>query len=511
MDTAQIPIPGTHKYSRKGPASEKSHQDIRNSNYWAPLMEIASEDTTELLQNVPEIVDKVAERWEEGVHGVAQRAGIRGKETGKAAPLKPKIASAIAKRQRVFRDAMRTSPSQLAIQKWEQHHECTKLVTQLTREDRKIRWRKALKNACEDLRVDPRGFWQWSARAAGWRTRDSSSGTQPVCHPDSGVLLTQLEDIRDAWRMHYERLATDESGNSRGAEKWRALREREARGHLSGLDEDITWRELCGALKKLKRHKVPGPDGIPADFLKLSTGEDPCPMATALLCLINLVWRTGRIPESWRDSVVVSIPKKGDLTNMNDYRGISLMCTTLKALAVVVSDRISETFEKEGLFSPSQAGFRSREECPTQVGCLLEIAKRRLIKGKPTYLTFVDLKKAYDSVPHQGMLAKLFNLGVRGRTLRFIESLYDRSRITVRVGQSRTPPTALARGVRQGCLLSPVLFNIFINDVLKGAESLGVPIGEGEQRVTGLMFADDLVCINPTRRKTVRIHRKLDE
>lgn len=198
-----------------------------------------------------------------------------------------------------------------------------------------------MKIACEDLRVDPRGFWQWSARAAGWRTRDASSGTQPVCHPDTGVLLTQVGDFGEAWRMHYERLARDETGNSRGAAKWENPRTRSGRGYVSELDEDIMWPELRGALKKLKRHKAPGLDGIPADFLKLSIGDEPCPMATALLCLTNLGWSSGKIPEAWRDSVVVSIPKKGDLTHMNDYRGISLMCTTLKALTVVVRDRIA--------------------------------------------------------------------------------------------------------------------------------------------------------------------------
>lgn len=202
-------------------------------------------------------------------------------------------------------------------------------------------------------------------------------------------------------------------------------------------------------------------------------------MVTALLCVINLVWSSGRISEAWGDLVVVSLPKKGGLTNMNDYRGISLMCKTLKALTVIIIARISETSENKGLFSPSQAGFRRKEECPIQDGCLEESAKRRLIQGKPTYLTFVGLKKAYDSVPHQGMLFKLFSLGVQRRTFRFIEALYDRSRIAVR--QGCTSPTALGRGVRQEYLLAPVLFIIFINDVFKGADSAGVPMRGGDE------------------------------
>jgi len=99
----------------------------------------------------------------------------------------------------------------------------------------------------------------------------------------------------------------------------------------------------------------------------------------------------------------------------------------------------------------------------------------RCNQGNRSYLLFVDVKKAYDTVPHEAMFAKLQRFGVRGRLLQYLRALYASSRFDVRTGADPvvlSEPVPLLRGLRKGCPLSPVLFNIFINDVLTGAAPL---------------------------------------
>ena len=150
------------------------------------------------------------------------------------------------------------------------------------------------------------------------------------------------------------------------------------------------------------------------------------------------------------------------------------------------------------------------EEAPLQVACLLEIATRREKLGLPTYAAFVDLRKAYDMVPHELLFLKLESIGIRGHMLSFLRALYRDSTFRVRTGKAPgilSEPILLRRGLRQGCPASPVLFNLFINDIFEGVDHLGCEVpGSFDNsvktsmsqtliRIPGLLYADDAVAI----------------
>lgn len=159
--------------------------------------------------------------------------------------------------------------------------------------------------------------------------------------------------------------------------------------------------------------------------------------------------------------------------------------------------------ERERLLAMEQAGFRWGEECPAQAVALIETIQRRREQKLLSFLMFVDLSKAYDVVPHEAMFAKLYQIGVRGRMLAYIRALYESSEVRVRGSSSAF---RLNRGLRQGCPLSPILFDIFINDlygrpdVVRTEMGVGIPgVPEKEGLLPGLLFADDLVAIAKSR------------
>jgi hypothetical protein len=199
----------------------------------------------------------------------------------------------------------------------------------------------------------------------------------------------------------------------------------------------------------------------------------------------------------------VNVFKKGNPMEMDNYRGISLMPMELKIMTIMMTERIMRVLERERLLAMEQAGFRWREECPAQAVALVEAIERRREQKLLSFLMFVDLSKAYDVVPHEAMFAKLYQIGVRGRMLAYIRALYELSEVRVR-GSSNA--FRLNRGLRQGCPLSPILFDIFINDlygrpdVVRKKVGVRVPgVPEKEGLLPGLLFADDLVAIAKSR------------
>ena len=508
----QVPRPGTSR--AQWPSQFKG---VVTANAWDSLAELASTDFQEESQ---ETIDNIGSQAIEASLEVAREQGVLQKSEKKKTdvPLPRKIAKAIAQRCKAYKVARRADnlSEGTRVRKWEEYKEARANCSALLKEDRRERWNRLIRKADEDIKAEPRSFWSIASGLGNWRCKDTSVGVQPV-QDASGRLLTDQDQVSKAWREYYRELACDKTGHSRDEAYWYdkvpemgTLQEADSRGHLNA---DISADELAECIGKMKRHKAPGKDGIPAEFLKLGIVDVTTPMFRAMLAVCNKVWAAGRIPESWRDSIIISIPKKGDLTLMSNYRGISLMSVCLKVLMVLVTKRLEAVFEQEGLFSRSQAGFRKLEECPGQVVALYELLKRREIAGKPSYLLFVDLKKAYDTVPHGALFAKMEKYGVTGRMLSFLQGLYASSRIAVRTADRLSETVPLERGLRQGCPLSPILFNIFINDILRGTEEWGVPVESAPAEtgnVSGLMFADDLVTIAPSRENLVELTQHLD-
>lgn len=352
-------------------------------------------------------------------------------------------------------------------------------------------------------------FWKWANKISGRKVKSTVS--TPLYHEGaSGNLLYRPKEKLDALQDYYTKLFGDADGTSGNEDYWR-----EQYSHLPeevelpGMNDAISWEEINNVLRIMKRHKAPGVDGIPGEFYKLAY-EDPSgdnfssasaqsPLGKVLHRLCQVLMDCDSIQHSDNVSQLVLIFKgKGDPRDMGNYRPISLIKVFLKIVTKVLIRRVHQGLEDKAWFVTAQAGFRRLEEANAHTCALYEIAARRHLSNKRTYIAFLDIRKAYDTVPHEALLRKMFLCGVRGPTYAFFRKLYANATVRIRTTDGVTEPVPLRRGVRQGCPASPDEFNIFINDILTGSKGCGVYVSNVAEEIVGLLFADDLALFAPT-------------
>jgi len=184
--------------------------------------------------------------------------------------------------------------------------------------------------------------------------------------------------------------------------------------------------------------------------------------------------------------------KKGDPADPSNYRAISLLSCVGKVFEKVLESRLRVLLESRDLIDGLQHGFVPGRSAEQHV-LLLDALLRRTGRGTPA--VFVDIKKAFPSVRRSSLMGALWEAGVRGNLYRTIQQIYETNRSTISVGRARAAPYSAGRGVREGAILSPVLFLIFINGLLRRLRRLGRGPTVRGRYASVLGFADDLVLL----------------
>ncbi|KAH6570165.1 hypothetical protein BASA60_002420 [Batrachochytrium salamandrivorans] len=379
-------------------------------------------------------------------------------------------------------------------------------ATQLERADGRKQWVKHADNldrAVSDGRTD----LVFSAARAISGNSSRSAAVTPLYNSD-GIVQYDPTSILRVMQGHYGSLAADTTGHSLDLQYWHDRQPIQVSLNTPPirnsdiLDQDFSWNQIAAALLQMSPRKAPGDDGITTAFYQAALympantpqGDSPTPFARALLRVCGQVFASAIIPRAWLCASIVSIDKKdGDPLNPGDKRGIALINVGLKLVCKVLQMRIERFVETNNLLSYEQAGFRKREECVGQVVSLVDIIQRRQNAGLNTHVLFIDIRKAFDTVPVGALLWKLQNMGFPRRTLAFLKALYTSSSARARAGSLLSDPFPVQRGVRQGCPLSGLLFNLFINDILDGVAPITVPgLPQDTNPIRGLMYADDV-------------------
>lgn len=391
---------------------------------------------------------------------------------------------------------------------WERYVVARKKALKAKRVAKKQSWLKFIAKGAQQLvSNDLRGHWRWVKMVSN-RGRSTQSGTGPIFMEDgSGRLVYTPQERLMEWGHHYRMLLGDPTGHSRDRQHWAEIFQGPAEAPIRELELDVSWDEINHVLHRLKAGKAPGFDGVPPEFYKLAMENFSAPgynafvpstyMGKVILQIARIVWNNGSIPSDWNEAWIISILKKGDPREMNNFRGISLLAVIIKiVITTVVTVRVQRVFEEKNWFITEQAGFRALEECAAHSCSLYEILGRRTIAQQRTFVCFVDLSKAYDTVPIEALLRKMELAGVPVKLNSFLRAYYSNATAKVKTTYGLSELLPILRGLRQGCTASPILFDIFINDILTDVRALGVEvIGLKDKREVGLLFADDLVLM----------------
>jgi len=234
-----------------------------------------------------------------------------------------------------------------------------------------------------------------------------------------------------------------------------------------------------------------GCDDIPIEFWK-HLGEDGIEVLTSLC---NAIWRTGNWPTDWKRSIFVPLPKRGDNTRCENYRTIALISHTSKVMTKILQNRLRLYTHRE--IPKEQAGFRQGRGTRDHIANLRWILESSRERQKPLFLCFIDYTKAFDCVDHDLMWHYLQQLGVPLHIVSLLQSLYKDQEACVRVHQSKTAWFKVRKGLRQGCTLSPQLFNFYSEMILRHAitDSTEAGVKIGGYTINNLRYADDTTLL----------------
>jgi hypothetical protein len=320
-------------------------------------------------------------------------------------------------------------------------------------------------------------------------TNGISPKTSNVAIKDKkGAIITAEADVRKRWAEYCGDLYNYDinTAESTLAHLWT--------GQMQEPEVEISLAETEAAVLKLKSLKSPGIDGVAGELIKY--GGIAALHSIHHIC--QKAWSEEKFPELWTKSVIVTIPKKGDLKLCENYRTISLIVHSSKVLLEIIRRRLKPHIDTH--LAEEQAGFRTGRSTVEQIFTWRQLAERYMeAQNGELVNVFIDFKKAFDRVWHTGLLRVLEHYNIPRKIIMLISDLYGQAVSAVKIGADVSDWFQQTVGVRQGCILSPDLFNIFLEHVL--CEALEAYKGGAlinGRLVSNLKFADDIDLMGTT-------------
>ena len=379
--------------------------------------------------------------------------------------------------------------------------ECVKTMNKMKKLSKRLKHSPANNIIHEELFLAKRNFKQVI------RNKKQNYRTKLV----EKMHLVHKKDVKQFWKI-LDKLDTqtpkESTSNYISADKWMKhfktiLKSKkpcpypthyEANGPL---DYVISADEMMKASSILKPGKSPGYDCITNEMISATFSIYPL----VFLNLFNHILKEGGCITSWSTSILVPIFKKGSPDDPSNYRGISLLSCLAKFFYSILNDRLLHFASENGILVPNQLGFLPGNRTSDAHIILHNLINKYCHKNrKYLYGCFIDFSKAFDSVPRDILFQKLIKYGITGKFLEVIMNAYREDHTFVKIKNKLSPKIMTEIGVKQGCIMSPMLFNLFMSDL---PNTLGNENGvhlDKDTKINSLIWADDILLLSESEK-----------
>lgn len=260
-------------------------------------------------------------------------------------------------------------------------------------------------------------------------------------------------------------------------------------GHSDDQEPHILKNEVEAAIARINNNKAAGSDNIVGEILK-STGEKGIEI---LHKICNKVWTQGEWPENWVKSVCIPLHKKGAKDECSNYRTIALINHANKVLLYIIQERLKNYPPQ---ISPEQSGFIPGRGTRDQLMNVRQMIEKLYKYNVPAIFCFLDYTKAFDIVQWNRLWSILREMAVPEHLINLIRSLYINNKAQVRVENEYSGEFSVGKGVRQGCILSSLQFNIYGEWIMrKATENWRGGVSIGGRKISNLRYADDTTLL----------------
>ncbi|KAL6491468.1 hypothetical protein MHYP_G00018130 [Metynnis hypsauchen] len=375
----------------------------------------------------------------------------------------------LGKREREQKEWMSQETWKKIETRRERKQEINRCQDQQEKIDLRAQYREANREVKRSARRDKRQFVQGLTEEAEMAaSQNNMKRLYDITHRLSGKNFNPTKPVKD---KKGRTITSDAGQRTRWVEHFEEILNRpppQVAPDITPAEEPLrvntnspTKAEIIKAIKSLKNGKAAGPDGIPPEALK----ADATTTAEILYPLLQKIWEQEKVPADWKLGYLVKLPKKGDLSQCGNWRGIMLLSIPSKVLTRIILERLKKALDQR--LRSEQAGFRQDRSCTDHIATLRIIIEQSIEWQSPLYTTFVDFEKAFDSIDRETIWKLMQYYGIPPKLISIIQQLYEDSSCQIMHNGKLTNPFTVKTGVRQDCMLSPTIFLIVMDWIMR--------------------------------------------